>query len=101
MTHEKIITLKTGRSVKVIVHETKQLEVSELNIDVLIKEPNEPEFRRPINDIHPQYWKLRKLDHQHASKLQIVYSGIKKKHIKSAINEFYAVNNWDSYMHRN
>ncbi|KAA6436980.1 hypothetical protein FEM33_19860 [Dyadobacter flavalbus] len=101
MIHEKIFNLKTGRSVKVIIHDVKQTEISELNIDVLIKEPNEPEFRRPIHHSHPQYWKLRRLDREHASKLQILYSGIKKKHIKSAINEFYAANNWNSYMHRN
>lgn len=101
MTLEKIFTLKTGRSVKVIIHEIKKTGDSELNIGVLIKEPNEPEFRLPINDRHPQYWKLQRLDRQHASKLQITYSGIKKKHIKSAINEYFAANNWNSFMHQN
>ena len=101
MTHEKIFTLKTGRSVKVIIHEIKRMEDSEINIDVLIKEPKEPEFRLPINDSHPKYWKLKRLNEQLASKLQMQYSGIKKKQIKSAVNEFYAANNWNNFMQRN
>lgn len=101
MTHEKIFTLKTGRSVKVIIHEKEKMDASELNIDVLIKEPKEPEFRLPINDSHPKFWKLKRLNQQHASKLQLLYSGIKKKQIKSAMNEFYAANNWINILHQN
>ena len=89
MTHEKIFVLETGRSVKLIIqnaYEQNDLK-SEPEIDVLIREPKEPEFRPPIGVTHPQFWKLKKLDLKHSRMLQMEYSGLNDKHIKSALKE--------------
>ena len=93
MTHEKIFVLETGRSVKVIISNALiQIDSKlELEIDVLIKEPKELEFRPPIGATHPQYWKLKKLDLQHSRVLQMEYSGLSEKHIKIAVKEMKAL----------
>jgi hypothetical protein len=90
MTQEKTFTLRTGRSVKVIgKSRINQHQVQiDTEIEVLIKEPKEDDFRPPIGSTHPKYWKLKKLDSEKTRELQIEYSGISAKQIRKALNEF-------------
>jgi hypothetical protein len=94
MTHEKIFVLETGRTVKVVVEGVLASDLSKVSIqvDVLIKDPKDEEFRAPIGLTHPKYWKLRGADREKASSLQIQYSGITSKHIRKAVREFDKMN---------
>lgn len=88
MTHEKTLTLRTGRSVKVITQSTSLIDPQDIEIDVLIKEPSEANYRPPIGLTHPKYWKLKQMDAQKSRKLQIKYSGLTEKQVRIAIKEF-------------
>ena len=92
MTHEKTFILFANRLVKLIIKTSRQFPASaRVELDVLIREANEQQFRVPIGTTHPQYWKLRKLDAEQAALLQIKYSGITRKQIQSAIKELHDV----------
>ncbi|OJV12905.1 MAG: hypothetical protein BGO21_04020 [Dyadobacter sp. 50-39] len=90
MTHEKIFVLETGRAVKVKVEGVLASDLSKVSIqvDVLIKDPKEEEFRPPIGLTHPKYWKLKNLEPEKAGLLQIQYSGVHRKQIRKTIREF-------------
>ncbi|WP_149243636.1 hypothetical protein [Dyadobacter sp. 32] len=90
MTHEKTFILVTGRSVKVIAKASPVKDQSnfETEIEVLIKEPREENYRPAIGQTHPKYWKLRKLDSIKTQLLQIKYSGVSEKQIRKTIREF-------------
>jgi len=90
MTHEKTFILETGRSVKVIAKALPVKDPSkiETEIEVLIKEPREENYRPAIGQTHPKYWKLRKLDSLKIRMLQIKYSGVSEKQIRKTIREF-------------
>lgn len=90
MTHEKVFILETGRAVKVSVEGVLAEDLSKVSIqvDVLIKDPKDEEFRPPIGLTHPKYWKLKGLDPEKASALQIQYSGVHRKQIRKTIREF-------------
>ncbi|WP_353720484.1 hypothetical protein [Dyadobacter sp. 676] len=90
MTHEKIFVLETGRAVKVMVEGVLADDLSKVSIqvDVLIKDPKDEEFKPPIGLAHPKYWKLKSLDPAKARELQIQYSGAHRKHIRKTIREF-------------
>lgn len=90
MTHEKVFILETGRAVKVMVEGVLAEDLSKVSIqvDVLIKDPKEEEFRPPIGPTHPKYWKLKNLDDEKAGLLQIQYSGVARKQIRKTIREF-------------
>lgn len=90
MIHEKTFTLETGRSVKVIAKAQDIAGQAKVKpeIEVLIKEPRDENFRPPIGITHPKYWKLKKLDLQQSKILQIQYSGITDKQLRKAIREF-------------
>ena len=90
MTHEKTFTLETGRSVKVLARAVDQSKVH-TEIEVLIKEPREENYRLPIGRTHPKYWKLKGLDSQKTRVLQIKYSGISDKQIRKTIKELKAM----------
>ncbi|MGX5854709.1 hypothetical protein ACWKW6_13745 [Dyadobacter jiangsuensis] len=59
-----------------------------IQVDVLIKDPRDEEFRPPIGLTHPKYWKLKNLEPEKASALQIQYSGVHRKQIRKTIREF-------------
>ncbi|CAG5017721.1 hypothetical protein DYBT9275_05832 [Dyadobacter sp. CECT 9275] len=90
MKHEKTVTLKTGRLLKIIVTEVHSLLCSEgtIQVEVLVMDPKDDDFRLPIGESHPQFWKLKRLNEQQARTLQIQYSGVMDKQIKRAIKEF-------------
>ena len=90
MIHEKTFTLETGRSVKVIAKAQITADKTKVKpeIEVLIKEPRDEDFRPPIGITHPKYWKLKKLDSRQSKTLQIQYSGITDKQLRKAIREF-------------
>lgn len=87
MTHEKTFTLDTGRSVKLITKTDVKCQGG-TDIEVLIKEPKEENYRLPIGKTHPKYWKLKGLDARKTRMLQMRYSGISDKQIRKAIKEF-------------
>lgn len=83
MVLERILRLQTGRSVKVIAQ-----NLSEPEMDVLIKEPKEQYYHPPIGLAHPKYWKLKQMDEQKAKLMQIRYSGLTSKQLRQIIQEF-------------
>jgi hypothetical protein len=87
---EKTFVLPTGRAVKVITKTTPANEKSynKTDLDVLIREPKEEDFRPPIGKTHPQYWKLKKLTAQESKLIEIQYSGLSDKQIRNALKEF-------------
>ena len=87
MTHEKTLSLQTGRSVKIIAQMINQSDTSELDIDVLIKEPSEAQYHPPIGITHPKYWKLKRLDSQKSRLMQIAYSGLTEKQLRNLVRE--------------
>jgi len=90
MKHERIFVLQSGRAAKVIITGILASDLSKvsIDIDVLVKDPKEEEFRAPIGISHPKYWKLQRLTDELARKLQIQYSGISEKQIRKAVKEF-------------
>lgn len=90
MIHEKTFMLATGRTAKVIVRGHILPTESEIRkeIEVLIKEPKEDSFHSPIGELHPQFWKLKKLNGEQIRLLQIEYSGVTDKQIKKTLKEF-------------
>jgi len=87
---EKIYALAAGREAKVIVSEeySQGYTKNGIRIDVLIKDPKENEFHLPITAIHPQFWKLKRLDPNQCRLLQYQYSGVSEKQIRKAVKEF-------------
>ena len=89
MVHEKIFKLTVDREAKIIVKgsliSSGQIVIS---YDFLVKEKNDHTFRAPIGADHPRYWKLKRLSNEKAILLQLVYSGLSKKQLNVALNEF-------------
>ncbi|MBE9461294.1 hypothetical protein ACFP1I_20915 [Dyadobacter subterraneus] len=84
--YETVITLNTGRCVKIFVAENKIDAIIELKI--LVKDPSDNSFRPLIGKSHPLYWKLKKLNSPKSKLLELSYSGIDKKQIQKIIKEF-------------
>lgn len=59
-----------------------------LEFEFLIKEKNDTDFRQPIGENHPQYWKLKKSSSGRSQLLQLEYSGISRKQLREAISAF-------------
>ena len=93
MLHETILTLKTGRFVKVTACEkiTGTNTDPEVELNVLIKDPNEAQFRPSIGYSHPKYWKLKTLDPSQSKLLELEYAGISKKEINRVAKEFRSI----------
>ena len=91
MLHETILTLKTGRFVKVTACEMITGTDSEVELNVLIKDPNEAQFRPSIGYSHPKYWKLKTLDPSQRKLLELEYAGISKKEINRVAKEFRSI----------
>ena len=96
MIHEKTFTVYADRLVKLVIKTSEQIPDAALQIelDVLIRETNEQQFRSPIGATYPKYWKLKRLDAGQAALLQIKYSGISRKQIRSAISELCDVHRY-------
>jgi len=90
MLHEIIVKLKTGRYVKISASEILAIDHTDFKIqmDVLIKEPKESDFRPLIGVCHPQYYKLKNLSLWQQKLLELQYAGIGKKQIQKILNEF-------------
>ncbi|WP_159473061.1 hypothetical protein [Dyadobacter sp. 3J3] len=90
MTHEKLFTLKNRREVKVIFGATYLPTTQKLKTDyeILIREPGEKSFRAPIGISHPKYWKLQTVTKEQGRELILLYSGISRKQVQLAENEF-------------
>jgi hypothetical protein len=71
MIHEKIFILAVDREAKII-----------------LKGKHDKFFRSPIGINHPKYWKLQSLKPEKAQLMQLVYSGVSKKQLDTAIKEF-------------
>lgn len=90
MRHEKAFVLRTGRLVKVIITGILATDLSKVSVetDILIKDIRDEHFHPPIGSIHPRYWKLKRLDAEQARVLQIRYSGLTQRQLRSAMKEF-------------
>ena len=90
MIHEKTFSLQTGRIIKIIIrgYFSPMEPAIKTSLEVLIKDPKEEYFHTPIGILHPQFWKLKKMDQEKARMLQITYSGISQKQINKAMREF-------------
>lgn len=86
---EKLLTLKSGRFVKVIASKVTDLDTSSFPIewDILVKDPQELHFRPLIENSHPIYWKLKKLSPDQRKLTELQYSGMNKTEIKKIIRE--------------
>ncbi|MCF0049110.1 hypothetical protein MUK70_04545 [Dyadobacter chenwenxiniae] len=93
MTHEKTLILQTGRCVKVISQWKNPMNPGEIEIDVLIKDPSETHYRPPIGLTHPKYWKLKRMGAEKSKQLQIQYSGLTEKQLRSVVKEFRLMQN--------
>jgi len=89
MLFERLLVLKSGRSVKVIASEVTILNTSTLPIEwnILVKDPKEVHFRPLIENTHPIYWKLKKLSPYQRKLAELQYSGINKIEINKIIKE--------------
>lgn len=98
MTHEKTFVLPTGRAVKVITKGALPANRSKIKVEVevLIKDPAEKEFRSPIGITHPKYWKLKKLGPQESRLVEIKYCGLTDKQIRKAVREFEQIISLDA-----
>ncbi|WP_159478315.1 hypothetical protein [Dyadobacter sp. 3J3] len=90
MIHQQIITLKTGREVKVTLNGIPTEDPSKVIIqtDVQIKEPREEQFHVPIHASHPKYWKLKVMSPSQARMMYFKYSGLSKKQMRKLLAEF-------------
>ena len=90
MTHEKIFSLSIGREAKIIVkgQPFKTNKEVLLELEFLIKDTSDRNFRLPIGTDHPQYWKLKKYTAEKCQYLQLEYSGISKREVMEAVKEF-------------
>lgn len=90
MIYEKRFILTVGREAKIILKADFQKNSNDVLIDFefLIKDSHENDFHDPITSNHPQYWKLKKSTQEKAQLLQMEYSGVSRKQLYSAINEF-------------
>lgn len=87
---EKTFQLPTGRIVKVLTKKSvaTPTSYSDIELEVLIKEPKEDDFRPPIGITHPKYWKLKNLNKQDSQLIEIQYSGLSDKQVRNARKEF-------------
>ena len=93
MTQEKILTLYTGRCVKVITQLENPMTPDEIQIDILIKDPSETHYHPPIGLSHPKYWKLKRMGVEKSKQLQIQYSGLTEKQLRGVVKEFKQMQN--------
>jgi len=89
MLFEKLLTLKSGRFVKVTASEFTDLNTSTLPItwDIMVKDPQEVNFRPLIEKSHPIFWKLKRLSPYQRKLAELQYSGINKTEIRKIIKE--------------
>lgn len=90
MVSEKIFTLAVGREAKIVIKGSagKISGQIQLDFEFLIKEKHDKFFRAPIGINHPKYWKLQSLTPEKAQSMQLIYSGLSKKHLDEAVKEF-------------
>ncbi|KAA6438266.1 hypothetical protein FEM33_16305 [Dyadobacter flavalbus] len=90
MVLEKAFYVGGGRVAKIIVRGrfTRSRNEVALDFEFLIKEKNDTDFRQPIGENHPKYWKLKKSDSGRSRLLQLEYSGISRKQLREAISAF-------------
>ncbi|MCF2447756.1 hypothetical protein L0657_27625 [Dyadobacter sp. CY345] len=90
MTHEKTFSLAVDREAKIVIKGTAVKNNRQVSIDFefLIKEKHDKFFRAPIGLNHPKYWKLQSLTPEKSQLLQLVYSGLSKKHLDESVKEF-------------
>jgi len=90
MIHEKTFILAVDREAKIVMKGNAGKNNRQVHIDFefLIKEKHDKFFRVPIGLNHPKYWKLQRLTPEKSQLMQLVYSGLSKKHLDEAVKEF-------------
>ncbi|GGB95792.1 hypothetical protein [Dyadobacter sediminis] len=87
---EKAFYVGGDRIAKITVRGKFTASCDEITLDFefLIKEKYDTDFRQPIGENHPQYWKLKKASSGRSQLLQLEYSGISRKQLREAISAF-------------
>ena len=87
---EKTFRQAVDREAKLVLTGTRLKGKKEIVIEMefLIKEIYDQQFRVPIDINHPKYWKLQRLTAENANYMQLEYSGISKKQVLAALKEF-------------
>ena len=88
--NERLLILKTGRSVKVVASRTgnKDLTTAEIEWDILIKDPKDQQFHPLISSSHPMFWKIKKLTPMRRKLVELQYAGINKRETKKIFTEW-------------
>lgn len=89
--NERLLILKTGRSVKVVAIRTENVEYSttaQLEWVILIKDPKDPHFHPLIGSSHPMFWKIKKLSPLQRKLVELQYAGINKTETKKIVAEW-------------
>ena len=86
----KVYKHPNGRLIQVIIEGNLSEDLSKvsIDIDVLIKDSQDEDFHAVIGESHPKYWKLKRLEPAQIKAMQIKYSGVSAKQIRSAVKEF-------------
>lgn len=88
MLKEKLLTLKTGRCIKLIARRLTSADMaSSIEVEILMKDPNESNFRPLIGCNHPIYQRLTSVSNFQRKLLELQYSGITKPDIQKVITE--------------
>jgi hypothetical protein len=85
MTKDLLFKLSNGRSVKIQVDQSPDTRAARPR--VLIKDPHQQDYQPVISTIHPQYWKYKGLDQMQAVELELLYSGLSKRHIRKFLQD--------------
>ena len=90
---EKTFKLAENRDARIVIRGQHVRNSNTINIDFefLIRDSNETHYRAPIGINHPQFWKLKKSPYEKSQLLQLEYSGISRRQVRTAIDEFEAL----------
>jgi len=87
MTKEFFFKLSSGRSVKIQVDQKPDAAIRTARPLVLIKDPHQQDYQPVISTVHPKYWKFKGLGDSKATELELVYSGLSRRHIKKFLQD--------------
>ncbi|TDE11282.1 hypothetical protein [Dyadobacter psychrotolerans] len=90
---EKIFKLAENREAKIVIRgqHLRNSNTIDIDFEFLIKDSNETNYRPPIGLNHPQFWKLKKSTQEKSQLLQLEYSGVSRRQVRAAIDEFEQV----------
>ena len=87
MIKEFLFKLSSGRSVKIQVNQKPDAAIRTARPLVLIKDPHQQDYQPVISTVHPKYWKFKGLDDSKATEMELLYSGLSRKHIRKFLQD--------------